>query len=96
MSDGREEVLVLERHQCTASNRQVKELARGMIAARSRTMNDSLLQELNRYFGFDRFLPGQRELAEHLYGGKIGSARLPHGRVENRRAINCQRCRWTA
>jgi len=42
-------------------------------------MNDSLSQELNRYFGFDGFLPGQREVVEHLLAGRSAAAVFPTG-----------------
>ncbi len=42
-------------------------------------MNDPLSQELNRHFGFNHFLPGQRTVVEHLLAGKSAAAVFPTG-----------------
>jgi ATP-dependent DNA helicase RecQ len=42
-------------------------------------MDDFLSQELNRHFGFDRFLPGQREVVEHLLAGRSAAVVFPTG-----------------
>ncbi|MEX0678705.1 MAG: ATP-dependent DNA helicase RecQ [Pirellulales bacterium] len=42
-------------------------------------MTDALPQALRTHFGFDRFLPGQREVIEHLLAGKSAAAVFPTG-----------------
>lgn len=42
-------------------------------------MNDALSQTLSARFGFDRFLPGQREVIEHLMAGRSAAAVFPTG-----------------
>ena len=42
-------------------------------------MTDALSQSLIAHFGFDRFLPGQREVIEHLLAGKSAAAVFPTG-----------------
>ena len=45
----------------------------------ARAMSDSLSQTLNANFGFDRFLPGQREVIECLLARKSAAAVFPTG-----------------
>src|SRR5580698_11519035 len=42
-------------------------------------MADDLLHRLHQHFGFDRFLPGQREVIEHLLTKKSAAAVFPTG-----------------
>ncbi len=50
-----------------------------MTAVLESSMSLDLEETLRNYFGFDQFLPGQREVVEHIMAGKSAAAVFPTG-----------------